>query len=238
MKDLFSESSENYKKYRPVYPVQMYEKIYGRVSSFNNAADLATGNGQIAFELAEKFKNVFAVDISENQLDQAKQKENILYSKQSVEDSNLPSNFFDLITCGQAMHWFDNQRFNKEIKRIASNNCIFACMYYHLPQVQNSTNIIQDIYSQLEDYWHLERKIVEGHYQNFPLDIVNREDHKFIESQNWTKERLFGYIKTWSAYKNYNSINIKDLITSEMIDDFDDEVEVNIPYCLIIGKIN
>lgn len=238
MKDLFSESSDNYKKYRPVYPAKMYEMIYSRVSSFNNAADLATGNGQIAFELSEKFKNVFAIDLSENQLDQVLQKENILYSKQSVESTNLPSNFFNLITCGQAMHWLDGTKFNKEIKRIAANYCIFACLYYHLPQIKNSSNIIQKIYDELEEYWHPERRIVENNYKNFPLDINEREDLKFDQTQLWTKERLFGYIKTWSAFRNHQKINIKEIIDNKMIEKFDDEVEVNIPYFLIVGKIN
>ncbi|MEJ7736548.1 MAG: hypothetical protein WKF97_03900 [Chitinophagaceae bacterium] len=48
-KDLFSQQSSLYVKYRPVYPSTLYSFILDHVINRNCAWDCATGNGQAAF---------------------------------------------------------------------------------------------------------------------------------------------------------------------------------------------
>ncbi|MBD0332997.1 MAG: methyltransferase domain-containing protein, partial [Chitinophagaceae bacterium] len=79
MKDLFSKQSEYYAKYRPAYPPELYEYILDFVQERNVAWDCATGNGQAAVALAGYFKKVVATDISEAQIKNAVQKDNIEY---------------------------------------------------------------------------------------------------------------------------------------------------------------
>jgi ubiquinone/menaquinone biosynthesis C-methylase UbiE len=130
MKDNFSDKSDLYEKYRPFYPIEFYTYLFQQVTSKIKAWDCGTGNGQVASELAKEFKNVFATDISENQLTQAAQKVNITYSVQPAESTRFPDNMFDLITVAQPIHWFDFEKFYSEVKRVAKNNAILCIVGY------------------------------------------------------------------------------------------------------------
>jgi hypothetical protein len=78
-KDLFSEQSEAYAKYRPGYAAELFEYIFGFVQGRNAAWDCATVNGQAATILADNFKTVLATDIISAQLQNAIYKPNISY---------------------------------------------------------------------------------------------------------------------------------------------------------------
>lgn len=118
MKDNFSQNSEDYKNFRPNYPKEVFDFIFEHLKNFENAWDVGTGNGQVAVNLSEKFEDVFATDISENQINSAEKKSNIHYSVQPAEKTGFPDNFFDLITVGQAIHWFDFEKFYTEANRV------------------------------------------------------------------------------------------------------------------------
>ena len=118
LKDLFSKQAEDYAKYRPVYPKELFDHILQFVIEKNTAWDCATGNGQAAFALAQYFKRVIATDISEKQLSLAKPHPNIKYQIASAEKTDFLDNSFDLITVAQAYHWFKFDAFEKEVKRV------------------------------------------------------------------------------------------------------------------------
>jgi len=80
MKDYFSGHAEIYATYRPVYPKALYQYIYTHLNGNERAWDCATGNGQVASELAKHFQKVYATDISEKQLAQVAHANNIFYS--------------------------------------------------------------------------------------------------------------------------------------------------------------
>jgi ubiquinone/menaquinone biosynthesis C-methylase UbiE len=125
LKDNFSFQSANYAAYRPVYPDVLYQYLFNRVGAFDATWDCGTGNGQVAIKLAEKFKIVYATDISQNQLDNAVKKDNIQYSNQRAEQTLLLSDSVDLVTVAQAIHWFDFDLFYKEVRRWQSQEPIF-----------------------------------------------------------------------------------------------------------------
>src|SRR4051794_11100808 len=97
-KDLFSGHADLYAKYRPLYPPELYEFILGKVSEKNKALDCGTGNGQAAGVLADHFKEVYATDISEKQIEKAVQKPNLHYHVCSAEQLPFADNEFDLVT--------------------------------------------------------------------------------------------------------------------------------------------
>ena len=130
MKDNFSDQSNLYQQFRPTYPTELFEWIYQHVSNFDSAWDCGTGNGQIASELAIKFNHFFATDISAQQLANAAILPNITYSKQAAEHTNFANAVFDLITVGQAIHWFDFEKFYTEVKRTAKENALLAVVGY------------------------------------------------------------------------------------------------------------
>ena len=62
MKDNFSMKSEDYSKYRPTYPAEMFDFINSLVAVKTNVWDCGTGNGQMAGVLAYSYKHVFEAD--------------------------------------------------------------------------------------------------------------------------------------------------------------------------------
>lgn len=107
MKDNFSKQAVDYSKFRPQYPEEMIEYILSFVNNKSSALDVATGNGQVAHKLSAHFEKVSATDISQKQLDNAIQADNIIYSKESAEKTSFQNHQFDLIVVAQAVHWFD-----------------------------------------------------------------------------------------------------------------------------------
>ena len=126
MKDNFSKQASEYSKFRPQYPDKLIDYLVSFVKNKSVALDIATGNGQVAQKLSRFFETVYAIDISQNQLDNAIPSDNIIYKVAAAENTFFKNQEFDLITVAQAVHWFDFDSFYKEIYRILKPNGIFA----------------------------------------------------------------------------------------------------------------
>src|SRR3954470_6311391 len=106
-KDYFSNHAKIYAAFRPTYPEELYSFIFQHLEQRTTAWDCATGNGQVASYLAKHFDQVYATDISQQQLDNAILLPNISYTVSAAEKTSFPDQFFDLVTVGQALHWFN-----------------------------------------------------------------------------------------------------------------------------------
>ena len=111
MKDNFSVQSDQYIKFRPTYPNELYSFLLALVESKHTAWDCGTGNGQIARELSKYFNKVYATDISGKQIKNDICRDNIFYKVECAEKTSFPENTFDLITVAQAIHWFNFKNF-------------------------------------------------------------------------------------------------------------------------------
>ena len=95
--DNFSRQADLYKKYRPEYPEELFLFILKHVKEENKAWDCGTGNGQVANVLSDYFKEVYATDLSEKQIQQAERVKNVYYRVQRAEERTFEENSFDLI---------------------------------------------------------------------------------------------------------------------------------------------
>lgn len=213
-KDYFSGHSKLYATFRPTYSDDLYAFIFKHVKNFDAAWDCATGNGQVAQVLAKHFKHVEATDISQQQLDNAVQINNIHYAAHGAEQTTFPDNHFDLITVGQAMHWFDLDRFYSEVNRVAKKDAVLAVWGYAVLSV--NPKIDEHFYHfynhVVGPYWDSARKMVEEQYANVPFPFEQIETPKFSIIVEWTLEEFAGYLTTWSATqkfikdKNFNPV--------------------------------
>jgi len=184
-KDNFSKQSDLYAKYR--------------------TWDCATGNGQVAHKLAESFDRVIATDISQNQLDKATPHPKISYTIGSAENISIPDRSIDLVTVGQAIHWFDHTAFYKEVKRVSKPNALLA--YWSYGPLQVSPDINQAIYDFhygiLGSYWDPERKIWANEYRDIEFPLKNFDRKNFEYRIQWDIGHLEGYLNSWSAVQHY-----------------------------------
>ena len=179
MKDNFSKQAPEYSKFRPQYPDEMIDYLVSFVKNKGVALDIATGNGQVAHKLSRFFKTVYAIDISQNQLNNAIPTENIIYKVASAENTFFKNQEFDLITVAQAVHWFDFDLFYKEIDRILKLDGIFAVLGYGLFSTNaDSDKILRDYYHNIiGPYWDSERIYLDENYKTipFPFDEISTE---------------------------------------------------------------
>ncbi|PVY39979.1 ubiquinone/menaquinone biosynthesis C-methylase UbiE [Pontibacter virosus] len=205
MKDNFSGHAADYARYRPTYPQELIAHLAGIAPAQQLACDCATGNGQVAGMLAAHFNQVVATDISENQLKNAMQLPNITYKVEQAEQSSLSDRSVDLIVVAQAVHWFDFDRFYKEVERVLKPDGVIAVIGYGLLKTSLSLDkVIEHFYSKvLDGYWDPERRYLDEGYRTIPFPFEELELPKFSSSYAWTPDDLIGYLNTWSAVKHY-----------------------------------
>lgn len=204
MKDLFSKQSSEYAKFRPVYPNALISEIVSRCGRTKTAWDAGTGNGQLATLLAPHFEKVFASDLSDKQLANAKVAENVKYFQSNSYNTPIESNSVDLITVAQAIHWFDFEKFYQEVKRVAAPNAIIVVIGYGVMRSAGTADqIIQDFYhNETGPYWDKERRYLDEEYKTIPFPFHRFELPEFKMEYHWNIDQLIGYFSTWSALQH------------------------------------
>lgn len=204
-KDYFSRHSDVYAAYRPTYPDKLYQFIFEHVKGKSCAWDCATGSGQVARHLAGHFDSVYATDISQQQLDHAFCADNIFYSVSPAERTAFSANQFDLITVGQALHWFDLPAFYQEAARTGKSGGLLAAWGYSLPSVDAEIDpLLLDFYhNETGPYWDQARRQVENHYRDVPFPFEVIDSPPFSIQAQWSDDQFAGYLTSWSATQKY-----------------------------------
>ncbi|CAO3607248.1 unnamed protein product [Cunninghamella blakesleeana] len=226
---------DDYVKFRPVYPEELYSIIYDfyqeKSNDYERAADIGTGTGQCASKLAEKFQKVYGVDRLPDMIKHAIQKDNIEYILSDAETLPFEDHSLDVITSATAFHWFNHDLFFKEVKRVLKPNGVLAVWTYFFPMIKDNEEI-DKIFK--KNYVQLLMPYTESHIHHaitlyrdveFPFKNVDRyicpdsEDIKHQSKKKFSNPLLdkkmslsqFGsYLKTASAYSNYIKENSND----------------------------
>ncbi len=245
MKDRFSQQAESYQKYRPTYPEELYAFLMTLVSEKETAWDCGTGNGQVAIKLAEHFKQIYATDISENQLQQAQQLSNVIYKVGRAEHTSFPDHCFDLITVAQAIHWFDFDSFYKEVRRTLKSHGMIAVMGYGLLRTDDAVDqIIDHFYTQIiGPYWDKERVYIDEMYKTIPFPFEEIKTPIFYNTVEWALTELIGYLNTWSAVKLYekkeksNPVSLIEKDLKKIWGTEGHKKSITFPILLKVGKV-
>lgn len=211
MGDHFSKQAADYARYRPDYPAALYDQLLPLVGNRGTAWDCATGNGQVAKVLATHFDEVIATDISAAQLAEAKAPSNVRFAEVTAEASGLADNSVDLVTVGQAIHWFDHVAFWEECRRVARPNAVLAFWTYGLADAGLPDNFEQHYHSDLVGpYWPPGREHVDSLYQSIQPHFPVLADTELALTLHWTVEHYLGYLASWSATQKYREVKGSD----------------------------
>ena len=137
---------------------------------------------------------------------------------------------FDLVTIGQALHWFDVENFLKIIKNdILNENGVFSVLGYfckgfefNLKDQNNKKKGMgyeryKEWYKIIEKYFDCDRESLEQGFGKVSFDrffgVVEKEE--FIEKREISISNFINYLKTYSAYNVYcdkfkNGVGWKD----------------------------
>lgn len=124
----FSGKGEIYSQYRPSYPLQLLDYLYGEAGFSEDSiiADIGSGTGKLTRCLLERKSKVYAVEPSDDMRKEAESSlfgfKNFISINGSAENTNLPGGSVNFVTAAQAFHWFDRQKFRTECRRILKKN--------------------------------------------------------------------------------------------------------------------
>ena len=226
-KDHFSGHASDYALYRPSYPDALYQWLRNVTDTGSTAWDCATGNGQAANGLARYFDRVIATDASSNQIEQAVSHPVIEYRVEPAEHTSLADQSTDLVTVGQAYHWFDHPAFHEEVDRVLRLGGVLAIWTYKLALIRPEVDsVVYRLYSDIVgDYWPPERVYIDRDYRDFNLPWPEIDVPALSMEVSWDLHALNGYLRTWSALRRYvaaNRADPLDLIADELLEAWGD----------------
>jgi len=81
-------------------------------------ADIGAGTGKFIAMLAERGCDVIAVEPNADMRSKLPALDNLRIIDGTAEATGLPDSSVDAVTCAQAFHWFDGEKFKQECQRI------------------------------------------------------------------------------------------------------------------------
>ncbi len=116
----FSNRAEDYAKYRPSYPSEAIDYILAGldVPSKLIAADIGAGTGISSRLLADRGVKVIAIEPNAAMRQLAEVHPLVEFCDGSAENTKLPNNAVDIVTCFQSFHWFNPEPTLTEFARI------------------------------------------------------------------------------------------------------------------------
>jgi SAM-dependent methyltransferase len=212
-KDLFSQQSGDYQKYRPTYPQELFVYLASLCPRHDVALDCGTGNGQAALALSEFFNEVIAADPSAKQIEKASPHAKVRYVVAPAEKLPVPDHSVDLLTVAQAFHWFRHLEFFQEAQRVLKPQGILAVWVYDLCHISPEVDsVLESFYNGLlGSYWEPERKLLEQNFESVDFPFVEIPAPAFAMQKEWSLEDLTGYLSTWSALQSYRRKNTDPL---------------------------
>jgi SAM-dependent methyltransferase len=199
--DHFSAHAADYARHRPTYPPELFAWLARQCLAHDLAWDCATGNGQAALALTDHFGRIHATDFSAEQLAQAKPHPRIDYRLAPAEASGLADHSCDLVVVAQALHWFCNDSFYAEVRRVLKPGGLFAAWTYTLLHGDPELSAIIRDYSinTVGAWWPPERRWVDLGYRGMPFPCADIETPDFEIRLDLTLEEVLAYLRTWSS---------------------------------------
>jgi ubiquinone/menaquinone biosynthesis C-methylase UbiE len=197
-KTRFSSRVENYVKYRPDYPLEIISFLKEQDILKENyiVADIGSGTGKLTELFLMNGNLVYGVEPNDNMRRAAeyllKKYSNFRSIKGSAEETNLNSNMIDLITAGQAFHWFKVKETIQEFKRILKSNGYVLLIWNNRKKSGHNFSV---------------------QYENFILKYGT--DYKEVRKNENNIDDFFEYkLKTFSNYQNLNFEGLKGRLLS------------------------
>ncbi|HWY10061.1 MAG TPA: class I SAM-dependent methyltransferase [Bacteroidia bacterium] len=190
----FSDRVDNYVKYRPHYPAVVIDflKTEKIISGNSVIADIGSGTGISAELFLKNGYKVFGIEPNEPMRQASKiilqkysDKKLFVSVNATAEQTTMPNKSVDVIVCAQAFHWFNNDAFKNECKRILKPNGHIVLMW-------------NDRRTDTTDFL----KVYEDFLQMFGTDYLvvnhkNTQDKKIFENffgkENYDEKDFYNY---------------------------------------------
>ncbi len=205
-KTIFNALAEQYDAYRPHYPPEalLFLVTLGELDKASEVADIGTGTGRIAIELAKYVRLVYAVDTASVMLEQLQNSaneeglSNIRTIEAPGEATGLQTESLDLVTLAQAFHWMNKSAALQEASRILKPKKQIVLLWN---QVQNTKDkYYTDIVVLIKKYNPLYKGGADILSADFPDHIKESnlfgpiERYTFSFEAHYTPESYVGFL--------------------------------------------
>ncbi len=126
--DKFTGKADLYDKFRPSYPDALLDFLYENAQC-DTVADIGAGTGKFTRCLLKKPWKVVAVEPNADMREKLSEIKGISVVCASAEDTGLEDHSVGLVTTAQAFHWFDEEKFKTECRRILTADGQLAVIY-------------------------------------------------------------------------------------------------------------
>jgi ubiquinone/menaquinone biosynthesis C-methylase UbiE len=209
----YEKQSESYDAFRPKYPNDLISKLASLTLNKKVALDVGTGTGILAYPLSSVFDKVVAIDSSEKQLKIPQEKyshiSKLIFKigdAHKLIDSFDKNEKVDLITVGQAFHWFDKDLFLSSCKSVLNSDGVVALCGYNMFKILNNSElqkVVDIFYDKVKPYFKCNRTTLELEYQDIEFDVFKQEHFNFEHIRKSDLDSLLNYLDTFSAYRVY-----------------------------------
>ena len=145
----WGKTSEDYAKYRDIYPQEFYEYILqlGLCKDGQRILDIGTGTGVLPRNMYKYGAKWTGTDIADNQIRQAKDLSEeagmkIDFFTSRAEEVSFPDNTFDVITACQCIWYFDHDITAPNFARMLKSKGKFLILYMVLLQDSDPRRIL------------------------------------------------------------------------------------------------
>ena len=254
-KDLWGYETQqaNYDIYRPKYPLKYLDTILSKIPQNKriNYLDLATGTGALLFPLSKHFSGIsLGIDKSEKQISTAQAKldvssSNIQLQLMDIKDltaymkkSNLSK--FDLITIGEALHWFDVPMALSLIKNewLKDDGLLsimgYMCEGFEYNVKEELKNKAKELGYQRYKEWinvvgpffECDREILANGYESYPFGeyFQMKEKEEDLMKIDITPFELIKLVKTFSGYNTYYEKKSKEKDFEDATDRLEEQI--------------
>ena len=225
-KQRFSDRVDNYVKYRPSYPASMVDFLLSRVDHPNTrvCADIGSGTGILTGLLLPHFSEVWAVEPNDEMMAFAESSCSEFPAfhsiKASAEETTLEGQSVDVVVVSQAFHWFDQEKFQSECRRILSPSGFVALIW----NSRIADTPFLEAYDRLLKLYATDYN--EVNHQNISPEQLARffsgghEKFLFPNSQSFDLKGLFGRLDS-SSYAPKPGSPEYDLLRKELREQFE-----------------
>ncbi len=185
----WGKTSQDYAKYRDIYPDIFYQKIADRGLCINGqkVLDIGTGTGVLPRNMYHFGADWTGTDISANQIEQAIQlaqaeNKNIKFLACPAEEIDFPENSFDIATACQCIWYPDHKILAPKLAKVLKKGGKFLILYMAwLPFEDKIAARSEDIILKYNPQWNGAGEIrkpmwVPDEYLKF-FDITYREEY-------------------------------------------------------------
>lgn len=154
---IFNALAEQYDAYRPHYPADalLFLVTLADLDRTSEVADVGTGTGRIALELAKYVRVVYAIDTAAAMLERLSENArieglaNVRTLEVSADSTGLPKESLDMTVMAQSFHWVDQGPALSEMHRILRPQRPLVVMWNQVtntsdPYYQNITSLIAE----------------------------------------------------------------------------------------------